>query len=84
MIDYNFLFSELDKICYRDNCENLFRDITLADLVELNDLLHGFVIFCEGYKEEFFYDLDCGDKVFQLYILVNQLFSNSCDSRNKY
>ena len=73
-VDYNELFDELQKTCCRENCCNVFANITLGELVELNYLLDRLLIFCENIDTEELEDYECGDKVLELYKLADTLF----------
>ena len=73
--DYNDLFAELQKECDFRNCSNAFANITLGELIELNELLDRLLIFCENIDIEELEDYECGDKVYKLYVLADTLFS---------
>ena len=73
-VDYNELFSKLQKDCVAKNCCNAFTNITLEELIELNYLLDRLLIFCENIETEELEDYECGDKVLMLYKLVDTLF----------
>ena len=71
---YNYMFIELQKHCERENCCNAFRHITLYELIKLNYYLDRLLVFCENLDPEYLEDLECGDKIFDFYRLVNNLF----------
>lgn len=73
-VDYNELFSELQKNCNTENCCNAFANITLGELIELNYLLDRLLIFCENIETEELEDYECGDKILELYKLADTLF----------
>ena len=75
VVDYNELFSDLQKNCAAGNCCNAFANITLGELIELNYLLDRLLIFCENIETEELEDYECGDKILKLYNLVDTLFS---------
>lgn len=74
-VDYNKLFTELQRDCNRKNCCNAFANITLEELIELNYLLDRLLLFCENIDTEELEDYECGDKVLKLYKLADTLFS---------
>lgn len=75
VIDYNQLFTELQKKCDSENWCNAFANITLGELIELNYLLDRLLIFWENVDTEEIEDYECGDKVHELYKLADTLFS---------
>ena len=73
-VDYNELFTALQKDCNAKNCCNAFANITLADMIELNYLLDRLLIFCENIETEELENYECGDKILELYKLADTLF----------
>ena len=51
-VDYNELFSKLQKDCNAENCCNAFAYITLEELIELNYLLDRLLIFRENIETD--------------------------------
>lgn len=74
-VDYNKLFSELQKDCVVNNCCNAFANITLGELKELNYLLDRLLVFYENIDYDALEDYECGDEIHKLYLLVDTLFS---------
>ncbi len=73
-MDYSNHFEKLQKHCEFENCTNMFKSITPDELIELNDLLDGVILFCENTDmEELELDMEAGDKVVKLYHLINEL-----------
>ena len=74
-VNYNKLFTELQRDCNRRYCCNAFANITLEELIELNYLLDRLLLFCKNIDTEELEDYECGDKVLKLYKLADTLFS---------
>ena len=73
-VDYSELFAGLQKECSRKDSCNAFSQITLEELISLNELLDRFIIFCENFDEEFD-EFECGAEMLELYKLTKALFN---------
>lgn len=82
-IDYNELFNELQKYCDDENCCNAFRHISLLELQALNYLLDRLIIYCENLNQEELEDNECGDKVLELALLADALFTKDLRSEGE-